>query len=123
MGSVWADADTLFVDVDHPQTHAAMEQRGGRALLQELGITRIDRGTFLSPNRALTRRAADAIYDLVREHASGLRYTSALDANAECWAMWDHARPLLSDYDVEPLDPKMPELAQVLPRLGFAPPS
>jgi RES domain len=123
MGLVSIDAEALFVDVDNPETHAALEKYGGKPLLQELGVSRIDRGTFLSPDRGLTRRAAHELHELVSGFAIGLRYTSALDGAAECWAIWDHGRPRLCDHDVEPVDASSPDLMRALPRLGFKPPA
>jgi hypothetical protein len=119
MGSVLLDPNDLFVDVDHPETHASLEKHGGRPLLEQLRLTRIDRGTFLAPDRRLTRLAAHEIHELVGGLAGGLRYTSALDPNVECWAIWEHARPRLRNHDVEPIDVRSPDVQRVIPRLGF----
>jgi hypothetical protein len=123
MGIVAVDPDAQFIDVDDPKTHVALEKYGGKPLLQVLRISRIDRGTFLSPDRALTRRAAHELYQLAGGLAAGLRYTSAIAGDAECWAIWDHARSRLHDHDVEPIDVSSPDLKRALPRLGFKPPA
>lgn len=121
MGIVSINPEERFVDVDHPDTHGALEKYGGRPLLDELRIARIDRGTFLSPDRGLTRRAAHEIHELVAGIAAGIRYTSAIDASAECWAIWDHTAPRLHSHDVEPIDAGSPDVGPVVQRLGFKP--
>ena len=123
MGLVRVDPDARFIDVDDGRTHRALEKYGGRPLLKELGVGRIDRGTFLSPDRRLTRCAARELHDLLDGLAIGLRYTSAMDEDAECWAIWDHGRPSLHDHDVEPVDESSTDLQRALPRLGFDPPT
>jgi hypothetical protein len=34
----------------------------------------------------------------------GLRYVSRLDADAECWAVWDTGEPFVVDRDLAPVD-------------------
>jgi hypothetical protein len=121
MGIVSINPEEQFVDIDDPDTHRALEKYGGRPLLNELGVARIDRGTFLSPDRGLTRRAAHEIHELVSGIAAGLRYLSAIDGSAECWAIWDHTAPRLHSHDVEPIDARSPDVGPVVQRLGFTP--
>lgn len=92
--------DTLFIDVDDSRTHAAQERYGGKPLLEERGIIRIDSHHLLAPVGGLTRRVALKLDDLVGGLTIGLRYTSAIERAAECWAIWDSNRPGLHHHDV-----------------------
>lgn len=119
MGSVTIDAECRFVDVDDPRNHRYLEQLGGRPLLQLLDVGRIDRGSFISPDRRLTRRVAGELYEIAGTGIHGLRYTSVIDEKAECWAIWEHARGKLSAHDTEPI--ANPDLDAVIALLGFGP--
>ena len=94
MGIVRVDSAVRFVDVDHPRTHAALEQHGGTPLLKTLHVGRIDRGTFMSPDRRLTRQAAHALHELLGGSAIGLRYPSALDRPPGSNGTGTYAKPL-----------------------------
>lgn len=119
MGTATIDGDRRFVDVEDPDNHRLLEQLGGQALLRLLGVDRIDRGTFDANDRALTRRIGRELYDQVGEEIAGLRFISAIDADVECWAIWDRARPDLHDRDLEPFDTTTPDLRTVAAFLGF----
>jgi len=119
MGSVTIDAECRFIDVDDPRNHHYLEQLGGRQLLELLGVGRIDRGSFISPDRRLTRRVAGELYETVGTTVHGLRYTSVIDEKAECWAIWEHAKGALSGHDTEPIP--SPDLVVVIGLLGFDP--
>jgi hypothetical protein len=91
------------------------------AILREHEIARIDRGTFMGPMRALTRRLALELYDLsASPPVIGLRYSSALDRDAECWAIWDTGEPLLTDRDIAPLDFSNTALRRAAQQLGLS---
>jgi hypothetical protein len=123
MGTASIDSDRCFLDVEDPENHRLLEQLGGQALLQLLAVNRIDRGTFTANDRALTRRIAREIYDQAGEDIAGLRYLSAIDADIECWAIWDRARPDLHHRDIEPFDLTTPDLRSVINFLGFNTPT
>jgi hypothetical protein len=117
MGSVTIDAECRFIDVDDPCNHRYLEQLGGRPLLQLLSVDRIDRGSFISPDRRLTRRVAAELYEIAGTGIHGLRYTSVIDEKAECWAIWEHSKGDLSGHDTEPI--ANPDLQAVMTLLGF----
>ena len=117
---------TLFVDVDSPDTHRALHDRRAafgpelQALLEEHDLTRIDRGTFLSHVRPLTRRLALQVYDLFGDYpVVGLRYASSLDPGAECWAVWDIGETFVVDRDIAPIDFSNTSLRAAAERLGL----
>ena len=120
MGSVTIDSGCRFIDVEDPRNHRYLEQLGGQPLLDLLGVRRIDRGSFISPHRELTRRVAGELHDIAGTAIHGLRYVSALDGKVECWAIWEHAKGELSGYDTEPI--AQPDLDAVKTFLGFEPP-
>jgi RES domain len=103
-GSVHVDDQARFIDVDDPATHNFLHLLAGQPLLDRFGLDRIDRGSFLSRDRALTRHLALELYTHAHDRAAGLRYPSALDPTVTCYAVWDHADELLSGHDVDPLD-------------------
>lgn len=121
MGMATIDPSARFIDVENPRTHLALQRYGGQQMLHALGVHRIDRGAFLSPDRALTRRTAEELHALLASATAGIRYTSALDHDVECWAIWEHAKPQLHNPDIEPIDPTSPDLRRALPLLGFDP--
>jgi hypothetical protein len=119
LGTAAIESDRRFLDVEDPENHRLLEQLGGNALLQLLGVDRIDRGSFDANDRALTRRVARELYDQVDHDVGGLRFLSAIDADVECWAIWERARPHLVDLGVEPFDTTTPDLRAVAEFLGF----
>jgi hypothetical protein len=121
MGTATMDPDARFIDVEDPENHRLLEQLGGRALLTMLGLDRIDRGTFDTNHRTVTRRIARELFDQVDPSIAGLRFLSAIDADVECWAIWERARPQLRDLDLEPFDTTTPDLRAVAEFLGFEP--
>lgn len=123
MGIVAIDPACRFLDVDEPHNHRRLEQLGSRPLLELLGITRIDRGAFITLDRALTRQVAGELHDILSADIAGLRYTSAVDGDVDCWAIWEHARDALSGHDIEPFDLTSPDMAAVVQLLGFSSPS
>ena len=117
---------TRFIDVDSPDTHRALHDRRAsfsddlRALLQEHDLARIDRGTFLTHLRPLTRHLALALYTLFGEHpVVGLRFASSLDPDAECWAIWDTGEAFVGDVDQAPIDFSNTNLRAAAQRLGL----
>lgn len=123
MGTATIDPDRRFLDVEDPENHRLLEQLGGQPLLRLLGVGRIDRGTFDANDRTLTRRVARELYDLAGDEIAGLRYISAIDAEVECWAIWERTKPRLHDRDIEPFDTTTPDLLAVMAFLGFERPA
>jgi RES domain len=123
MGKLQIDPDAQLVDVGDPRTHTALQQLIGTALLEALGLYRIDIGTFTHPDRRVTRQVSEELHVLLADKFAGIRYPSVLDPAAECWAIWEDARgQLLHPVDVEPIDITSPDLARALPALGLARP-
>lgn len=121
---------TRFIDVDSPDTHRALHDRSAdfsddlRALLEEHDLARIDRGTFLTHVRPLTRHLALALYTLFGEDpVVGLRFASSLDPAAECWAIWDTGENYVVDRDQAPIDFTNTSLRAAAHQLGLAVPS
>jgi hypothetical protein len=92
LGQVGIDPDVRFIDVDHPDTHAALNAPL-RPLLRRHHLRTVDRGVTLSADRRLTRPIARHFWTLARtpDHRSwaGLRYESRLHEPWECWALWE----------------------------------
>lgn len=113
LGHVGVDPAVRFVDVEAPATHAAIDVTLRRQLTA-YGIRRIDRSTFLSPDRRVTRTIASRYHWLAQtpDHASwrGLRYTSRLAADWECWAIWQPSPLLESQLMIEKVTRDHPDL-------------
>jgi hypothetical protein len=65
LGHVGIDPAVRFVDVDDPSTHAAVDATLRRQL-RGYGVRRIDRSTFLSPDRRATRTIASRYHWLAQ---------------------------------------------------------
>lgn len=124
------EPNTRFIDVDSPDTHRALHARTSefsddlRALLQEHDLARIDRGTFLTHMRPLTRHLSLALYTLFgRNPVVGLRFASSLDPAAECWAIWDTGEASVIDRDYAPVDLSNTSLRAAARRLGLSLPT
>ena len=121
IGHSTVDVDVRFVDVDDPATHAALDPALRRAL-RDFGVRRIDRGTFLSADRRITRTIASHYHWLAQtpDHASwrGLRYLSRLAPDWECWAIWEPTPLLASHLLVEKITREHPALAAAAARLN-----
>jgi RES domain len=104
VGHVPVDSAVRFVDVDDPATHAAVDVTLRRTL-REYGVKRVDRGTFLTSDRRVTRTIVSRYHWLAQtpDHASwrGLRYLSRLAPDWECWAIWEPSPLLTSRLVVE----------------------
>jgi hypothetical protein len=122
IGHVPVDSAVRFVDVDDPATHAAVDVTLRRAL-REYGVKRVDRGTFLSSDRRVTRAIAGRYHWLAQtpDHASwrGLRYLSRLAPDWECWAIWEPSPLLTSHLIVEKVTREHPALHAAAQRLNI----
>jgi RES domain len=121
LGKVGVDPAVRFVDVDDPATHAAIDTTLRREL-RDYGVRRIDRSTFLSPDRRVTRAIARRYHWLAHtpDHATwrGLRYTSRLAADWECWAVWEPSPLLESALEVEKVTREHADLREAARRLN-----
>jgi hypothetical protein len=121
LGHVGIDPAVRFVDVDDPSTHAAVDATLRRQL-RGYGVRRIDRSTFLSPDRRATRTIASRYHWLAQtpDHATwrGLRYASRLAADWECWAVWQPSPLLDSQLTIEKVTRDHPALPSAARRLG-----
>lgn len=92
LGHVTVDPDVRFVDVDHPNTHAAAAA-ALEPLLARHGLESVDRGVMYHPDRRVTRPMGRYYWQLARsgdhQEWAGLRYMSRLGPDWECWAVWE----------------------------------
>jgi hypothetical protein len=121
IGDTPVDKEAQFVDLAHPDTHAALNQSLPN-LLQAFEIEGFDRGVVLGQDRRITRPIARHYYQLAQtpdhESIAGLRYESRLVEGWECWAIWEPSplrtsqagplRPVAYD------DPALAEAARLL---------
>jgi hypothetical protein len=122
LGHIAVDPAVRFVDVEDPATHTAIDPTLHRQL-RAYGIRRIDRSTFLSPDRRVTRTIATRYHWLAQtpDHATwrGLRYTSRLAPEWECWGIWQPNPLLESDITIEKVTREHPALHSAATRLGI----
>jgi hypothetical protein len=121
LGHTAVDPAMRFVDVEDPSTHAAMDHTLRRRL-RGFGVRRIDRSTFLTPDRRVTRTIAARYHWLAQtpDHGTwrGLRYTSRLAADWECWAIWEPSPLLESQLTVAKVTREHAALHAAALRLG-----
>jgi hypothetical protein len=120
LGRVTVEPEVRFIDVDHPDTHAALAAPL-RGLLLAHGLRDIDRGVSFSPDRRLTRPIAGHYWALAQtpDHSdwAGLRYQSRLLPEWECWALWQPSPIRLGGAEVHAVTRTNPDLraaAQIL---------
>lgn len=101
----------LFVDVDHPRSHAQMN-RELRSLLDEYDKAEFDRHVVMHSNRHLTRAIAGHLKDTLSPDVVGIRYESRRFRARECWALWDTGADLLYEGDPFPITPDLPALIE-----------
>jgi len=93
LGHAQVDPRTQFVDLEHPDTHAACAAPLLPQVTRYLRTRTIDRGTMHAADRRVTRTVSRHFHDLAQtpDHAElrGLRYESRLLAGWECWVVWD----------------------------------
>jgi hypothetical protein len=102
---------SVFVDIEHPETHRVLEDKLAEWLVG-LQIREVDVATIRGGDRRLTRLASGWAYQQLDESGgplyAGIRYLSRLNSDWECWAMFDRTsfeelerRPILRE--MEPL--------------------
>jgi hypothetical protein len=109
------DPSLRFVDLASPETLDSL--RSDLAMTaRPLGLTDIDFGTTLSPNRAFTQECSQYIYQQVDERGrplyAGIRYLSRLNPAWECWAIFDE-RLRHSTVNIASILPEHPALREV----------
>jgi hypothetical protein len=123
LGHVAVDPAVRFIDVEAPATHAAVDPALRREL-RAYGIRRIDRSTFLTPDRRVTRAIARRYHWLAQtpDHSRwrGLRYASRLAGDWECWAIWEPSPLLESQLTIEKITGEHPALRNAAARLEIA---
>ncbi len=85
LGRAVVDGELVFVDVDHPRTHAQLTENLGD-LLAEHGLREFDRGVVMGQDRRITRSIAGNLHERLGEEVGGLRYESRVYRGLECWA-------------------------------------
>lgn len=122
LASVQLHGDAELIDLDHPDTLAALRDQGSPEFFQHLheaGVDRIDRGVVYSRDRRVTRRVGGELYRLFGDQAAGIQYPSALDRHATCLAIWDVAASLLARHHTGPIDLNNTELQRAVATLGL----
>jgi hypothetical protein len=107
-------ANTRFLDVEHADTHRALEHSLG-SVLPVLGLTEIDVAAIRGGDRRLTRLISYWAYqqrdDSGEPLYGGIRYLSRLNTEWECWASFD--RTPLDEIALHPIGRTMPALVRV----------
>ncbi len=82
-----------------------------------LGVEELDLSSITSRQRRLTQACARYIFELTDEHGKrlfdGIRYASHLDANWECWAIFDDSMSYCNEFVESTMHPDDPDLEQV----------
>jgi hypothetical protein len=122
LGHIAVDSDVRFVDVEHPDRYTAAGP-ALRPLLRCYGIRRIDRSSFLHADRRVTRTIARHYWELAQypDHHSwrGLRYSSRLAADWECWAIWEPSPLQEGIAEISPVTRTDPSLHGAATRLSL----
>ncbi len=88
----------------------------------ELGLDDIDLSAVIGPHRTLTQHLARYVYEQVDENGlplfAGIRYLSRLNADWECWAIFD-TRMQHTPAMPESILPDDPGLIEVIELFGF----
>lgn len=113
-------ADLVYLDVDHPDTHLVL--RDELALgLAALGHDDLNIGIVRGPDRRVTRLISEWAYSRGGPDGEpvfgGLRYTSKIDNDWECWAVFDDVD--LEVLDTKPLTLDMSCLIEIANRYGL----
>lgn len=86
------DANTRYADIGSHQTMQYLRSELA-PLAVEYKISDVDLSALTSQQRPFTQHCARHIYTLTNGHGgpacAGIRYVSRLDANWECWAIFD----------------------------------
>lgn len=104
------DANGWWVDVEHPDSIAAVGAGVGGRLNAELGISRLTLGVLHGENRAAATMIATWIRDQVLEGGSlplGIRFASK-HGGGDCWAYWLRRRDAGLDGDDMSSDSVLP---------------
>jgi hypothetical protein len=112
------DCAWWFIDVTAPDTHKVLMGHYGASILTELGIDRIDEGSFLTRDRAITRRIVGELDHLTTPPVAGLRFVSAHDTSEECSAIWERGRSAIIKAIPGPLGVTTPDVIRAADRLG-----
>jgi hypothetical protein len=122
IGHISVDQDARFVDLDHPHTHTASRPALKR-LLTRFEVSKIDRGTFLNPDRRITQTIAQHYWQLSlrpdHQNWRGLRYVSRLAHDWECWAVWQPSPLRQLTANVKVVTRNNPALISAAERLGI----
>ncbi len=119
LASATLAGDVSFIDVDHPRTHAQLNQERPD-LLGEWKLSEFDRGVVMTQDRRITRTLAGHLRARSTPDIVGIRYESRRSAGKECWAVWERADGLFGDYDVDPLTPGTRGLREAADLLDLA---
>jgi hypothetical protein len=122
LGRATLDPEHDFIDVDHPRTHAQLTQELPNLLVKQ-GAREFDRGVMMTQDRRITRTVAGHLYAQTASTAAGIRYESRLHRDLECWALWEHCAPYLTDHEVDPLTADHPEIRRAAELLKLQLPS
>jgi len=118
-----ARADARVVDVWHASTLRVFARLLAPAI-RRFGMTRLDRLTLLTDERAITRTVAGILHRAACDGhgeprwASGLRFESRLPPGWECFALWEPVPVEAERMSSEPLTIDNPHLRSAAAQLG-----
>lgn len=86
LGHTMIESDTLFVDIAHANSLAHLNVVLA-PLFDSLDIREFDMSSVTGPSRRLTQIASRYLF---RQGFAGVRYTSRLGRNWDCWALFEN---------------------------------
>jgi hypothetical protein len=108
------DPSFRFADLENPETLAVLRSSPHIARIAlESGLNDVDRSALYSPRRFVTQTIARFVYEKIDDAGkplfAGLRYMSRLNAEWECWAVFDERLRAIASYteDIKPDDAGM----------------
>lgn len=117
-GHTIIDSDTLFVDIAHADSLAHLNVVLA-PLLDSLNIREFDMSSATGPSRRLTQIASRYLYS---QGFAGIRYTSRLGRNWECWALFEgrYRHDMGFPSPSSTISPDDADLAAVAKRFGLS---
>ncbi len=118
LGHTIIDSEIVFVDIAHADSLAHLNVVLA-PLLDSLDVREFDMSSVTGPSRRLTQIASRYLYS---QGFAGIRYTSRLGRNWECWALFEgryrHVKGYPSSGSM--ISPDDPDLAAVAKRFGLS---
>lgn len=105
----------LFVDVDDPLTHQYLRAELAPGLAA-LGVPELDVSAVRGPDRRVTQMISEWAYMVSEDdhpRYAGLRYSSRLGSEWECWALFEDDELQLDVLGTLPITMDMPSLQKI----------